>query len=170
MRRPAGVLLHGIAMQLTNISRDVAEDWQRGRLYVPDALLAAHGAAGLSPVRSASCSRSPTATTGRETEGSVRCRGAPRSAWSSRPGASCWLREMFISPIADQVGDLEAIADEVAPDAVVADSAHLGAALLCEERGLPFAGLGISALMLPSVDTAPFGSALPPERGGRFLN
>lgn len=29
----------GIAMQLTNICRDVAEDWQRGRLYVPLTLL-----------------------------------------------------------------------------------------------------------------------------------
>jgi len=37
----------GIAMQLTNICRDVAEDWERGRLYLPDDLLAAHGAAGL---------------------------------------------------------------------------------------------------------------------------
>ncbi len=30
---PAGHL--GIAMQLTNIARDVAEDWSRGRLYLP---------------------------------------------------------------------------------------------------------------------------------------
>lgn len=37
----------GIAMQLTNISRDVAEDWARGRLYLPDELLARHGAGGL---------------------------------------------------------------------------------------------------------------------------
>jgi phytoene synthase len=37
----------GIAMQLTNICRDVAEDWDRGRLYVPDDLLARHGAGGL---------------------------------------------------------------------------------------------------------------------------
>jgi 15-cis-phytoene synthase len=37
----------GIAMQLTNISRDVAEDWARGRCYVPDELLAAHGAGGV---------------------------------------------------------------------------------------------------------------------------
>jgi phytoene synthase len=37
----------GIAMQLTNVCRDVAEDWQRRRLYLPDELLAAHGAAGL---------------------------------------------------------------------------------------------------------------------------
>ena len=29
----------GIAMQLTNISRDVHEDWQNGRLYLPDELV-----------------------------------------------------------------------------------------------------------------------------------
>ena len=37
----------GIAMQLTNICRDVAEDWDRRRLYLPDDLLARHGASGL---------------------------------------------------------------------------------------------------------------------------
>lgn len=37
----------GIAMQLTNICRDVAEDWAMDRLYVPDEVLAACGAAGL---------------------------------------------------------------------------------------------------------------------------
>lgn len=37
----------GIAMQLTNICRDVVEDWERGRLYLPDALLARHGAGDL---------------------------------------------------------------------------------------------------------------------------
>lgn len=37
----------GIAMQLTNVCRDVVEDWDRGRLYLPDELLAAHGAGGL---------------------------------------------------------------------------------------------------------------------------
>tara|TARA_R110002096_G_scaffold77896_12_gene183559 strand:- start:64385 stop:65323 length:939 start_codon:yes stop_codon:yes gene_type:complete len=37
----------GVAMQLTNISRDVMEDWHRGRLYLPEELLAKHGATGL---------------------------------------------------------------------------------------------------------------------------
>lgn len=37
----------GIAMQLTNICRDVVEDWQAGRLYLPDDLLTLHGAGGL---------------------------------------------------------------------------------------------------------------------------
>ena len=37
----------GLAMQLTNICRDVVEDWRLGRLYLPDEVLAAHGAGGL---------------------------------------------------------------------------------------------------------------------------
>jgi phytoene synthase len=37
----------GIAMQLTNVCRDVAEDWALGRLYLPDALLRVHGAGEL---------------------------------------------------------------------------------------------------------------------------
>jgi phytoene synthase len=36
----------GIAMQLTNICRDVAEDWRAGRLYLPRELLADDGARG----------------------------------------------------------------------------------------------------------------------------
>ncbi|MEY4547193.1 MAG: hypothetical protein RL685_3388 [Pseudomonadota bacterium] len=43
--RPAVHL--GLAMQLTNICRDVAEDWRRGRLYLPEELLQRHGAGGL---------------------------------------------------------------------------------------------------------------------------
>ena len=35
----------GVAMQLTNICRDVAEDWERGRLYLPADLLAAYDGA-----------------------------------------------------------------------------------------------------------------------------
>lgn len=37
----------GMAMQLTNIARDVLEDWGRGRLYLPDEVLAASGAPDL---------------------------------------------------------------------------------------------------------------------------
>ncbi len=43
--RSAAALRHaahlGMAMQLTNICRDVREDWERGRVYVPAALLPA---------------------------------------------------------------------------------------------------------------------------------
>ncbi|HEY4055449.1 MAG TPA: phytoene/squalene synthase family protein, partial [Kofleriaceae bacterium] len=44
----------GIAMQLTNICRDVAEDWALGRLYVPADMLATHGAPNLRASLSAS--------------------------------------------------------------------------------------------------------------------
>lgn len=37
----------GVAMQITNICRDVEEDWRRGRLYVPADLLQRHGAGHL---------------------------------------------------------------------------------------------------------------------------
>lgn len=39
----------GHAMQLTNILRDVGEDWARGRLYLPATLLEKHGLAGGTP-------------------------------------------------------------------------------------------------------------------------
>lgn len=39
----------GLGMQLTNICRDVSEDWQRGRLYLPADVLARHGIASLRP-------------------------------------------------------------------------------------------------------------------------
>ena len=39
----------GEALQLTNILRDLAEDAERGRLYLPAELLAEHGLEGLSP-------------------------------------------------------------------------------------------------------------------------
>ena len=49
--RRAEALMHaahlGMAMQLTNIARDVLEDWGRGRLYLPDEVLSANGALDL---------------------------------------------------------------------------------------------------------------------------
>jgi phytoene synthase len=49
--RGEGALAHaahlGMAMQLTNIARDVLEDWNRGRLYIPDELLENCGAPDL---------------------------------------------------------------------------------------------------------------------------
>ncbi|HEY3837934.1 MAG TPA: squalene/phytoene synthase family protein [Bryobacteraceae bacterium] len=33
----------GDRLQLTNFCRDVAEDWKRGRIYIPSDVLTAHG-------------------------------------------------------------------------------------------------------------------------------
>ena len=78
-------------MQLTNICRDVAEDWRRGRLYLPDELLSASGAPGLrrawaggspgsrpapSHARPRRCWSGPTRTTARATPVSAICRRA----------------------------------------------------------------------------------------------
>ncbi len=74
------------------------------------------------------------------------------------------LREMFIAPMADQLRDLEELVTAHDPAIILADQAHLGASLVAEKRALPWAGLGISALVIPSVDTAPFGAARPPAK------
>ncbi len=41
----------GVAMQLTNICRDVGEDWQRGRLYLPVEKLRQHDCAWIADLR-----------------------------------------------------------------------------------------------------------------------
>jgi MGT family glycosyltransferase len=74
------------------------------------------------------------------------------------------LQAMFIEPMPVQLGELEALAGARAPDVIVSDSAHLGAALASEKLGVPRASVGIGPLMLPSADTAPFGSGLSPGR------
>nr|MBP9086918.1 hypothetical protein [Kofleriaceae bacterium] len=82
------------------------------------------------------------------------------------------LIHMFILPMATQLRDLEALVQRHAPDVVLADSAHLGAALVSETQRLPWATLGISALVVPSMDTAPFGPGWRPSssRIGRWRN
>jgi MGT family glycosyltransferase len=75
------------------------------------------------------------------------------------------LRELFIAPMIDQLRELEELQRQLGADAIIADSAHLGAAALSEKHGVPWVGLGITALMVPSIDTAPFGAAYPPAEG-----
>ncbi len=77
------------------------------------------------------------------------------------------LDALFIAPMVAQLRDLEVAVRAFDPALVLADQAHLGAALLHETSGLPWVGLGISALVVPSIDTAPFGSAQPPARNAR---
>jgi len=86
------------------------------------------------------------------------------------------LIEMFIAPMQQQLRDLAALATANTPDLVLADSAHLGAALLSETQRTRWATLGISALVVPSIDTAPFGPGWRPSSSvfgrwrNRFLN
>ncbi len=72
--RPAALnlaVIQGEALQLTNILRDIAEDAERGRLYLPSELLTAQGLAGLPPDEVLRASRlrevcRPLAATARE--------------------------------------------------------------------------------------------------------
>jgi len=57
----------GIAMQITNICRDVMEDWQRGRLYIPETLLSEAGATGLAAQLGAPFPRDATGPVSRAT-------------------------------------------------------------------------------------------------------
>jgi phytoene synthase len=70
--RDARALRHaahlGLAMQLSNIARDVQEDWQRGRLYIPESLLEACGVTGLDPARGEPLPRSAAAGIAQATE------------------------------------------------------------------------------------------------------
>ena len=58
----------GMAMQLSNIARDVHEDWQRGRMYIPESLLEACGAGVLDPALGQPLPRSAAPGIARATE------------------------------------------------------------------------------------------------------
>jgi len=85
--RPAAHL--GLAMQLTNICRDVAEDWQNGRLYLPADVLQHHGVRSLRP--------RPGPFPAAAIEG---CRGALREllALADRYYASSDAGSIYLSP------------------------------------------------------------------------
>jgi UDP:flavonoid glycosyltransferase YjiC (YdhE family) len=73
------------------------------------------------------------------------------------------LREIFIKMVPDQVADLERHIANAQPDVLIAEPAVAAAASIVHQRcGLPWATFGISALTMPSVDTAPFGLGLKP--------
>jgi MGT family glycosyltransferase len=83
------------------------------------------------------------------------------------------LREVFIAGVPAQVEDLEACVAGFRPDALVVETSLGGAASVIEARhGIPWAAVNITAMTMPSVDTAPFGLALPPASGraGRARN
>lgn len=73
------------------------------------------------------------------------------------------LKNFFIDPALGQVKDLSEILDQFPADVLLADSMFLGISWVAEQKGLPWAEFGSSALALNSRDTAPFGLGLPPS-------
>lgn len=73
------------------------------------------------------------------------------------------LKNFFIDPAVGQVKDLADILDSFPADVLIADSMFLGMSWLAEQKELPWAEFGSSALALSSRDTAPFGPGLQPS-------
>ncbi|MFI5647601.1 glycosyltransferase [Kitasatospora sp. NPDC051705] len=86
------------------------------------------------------------------------------------------VRHVFLDPIPAQYRTLLALLADFPADAVIADAFVQGALALASGRPRAerpaLIGIGVSPVMLPSVDTAPFGYALPPMPGeeGRARN
>jgi MGT family glycosyltransferase len=82
------------------------------------------------------------------------------------------LKHLFIDPVPQQVSDLTEFARGRRPDAVVADVAFLGASAYHELTGIAWISVGVAPLTVPSRDTAPFGTGLPPSSSplGRVRN
>ena len=77
------------------------------------------------------------------------------------------IKHLFLDEIPGQVDDLRRILTSYEAAAVVADAGFMGASVHHELGGPPWATIGITPLAIPSRDTAPFGTGLPPIRGWR---
>lgn len=73
------------------------------------------------------------------------------------------LKNFFINPALGQAKDLAEILDKFPVDVLIADSMFLGISWVAEQKQLPWAEFGASALALSSRDTAPFGQGLQPS-------
>lgn len=82
------------------------------------------------------------------------------------------LTRVFIDSAPGQVADLEAELRDFPADVLVCDTGFVGASLLQERHGLPWATFGITAMTVASRDTAPFGLGLKPSSSplGRLRN
>lgn len=73
------------------------------------------------------------------------------------------LKNFFIEPALGQAKDLSEILCEFPADVLIADSMFLGVSWVAEQKQLPWAEFGASALAVSSRDTAPFGPGLQPS-------
>ncbi|MEV4518076.1 nucleotide disphospho-sugar-binding domain-containing protein [Dactylosporangium sp. NPDC049525] len=82
------------------------------------------------------------------------------------------LKHLFLDPVPRQVEELHALHTAQRYDATIADMGFVGASAFHELTGAPWISVGISPLPVPSRDTAPFGTGLPPSASfaGRLRN
>jgi MGT family glycosyltransferase len=92
-----------------------------------------------------------------------------------KPGINAMRKtvgDVLIAPVPEYLQDVTPIFDDFDPDIVVADHCFMASTVLAVKRGIPKVLISVSALIVSSVDTAPFGTALPPtsSRFGRLRN
>jgi len=82
------------------------------------------------------------------------------------------IQEVFLRPVAEHVSALEAVVTDFRPDVVATEHTFIAGALLAELRQIPLVVFAVTPMTLSSIDTAPFGTGLPPSgtRLGRLRN
>ncbi|MCL7430336.1 nucleotide disphospho-sugar-binding domain-containing protein [Streptomyces sp. YS415] len=73
------------------------------------------------------------------------------------------LKHLFMGPSAAQAGELGRLHGHTHADVLLCDPGFGAIRMLSERVGVPWVSVGSAPLMLPSRDTAPFGSGLPPS-------
>jgi len=74
------------------------------------------------------------------------------------------MKHVFIDNGEGQLLDIAAIARDFEPDALLCEAGCFGTVFYSEQSGVPVALLGVIPLARSSIDTAPFGLGLPPDR------
>nr|MDT0659798.1 glycosyltransferase [Micromonospora sp. DSM 115978] len=98
-------------------------------------------------------------------------RSAPDRAGGTG-GYGTTVLEVFVRPVAAFVADIDELIESFAPEVVVSDHSFLAGMFAAERHGIPLAVFSTGALHVSSVDTAPYGTGLPPANGpfGRARN
>jgi MGT family glycosyltransferase len=100
-------------------------------------------------------------------DGGIAARFPERAELEGLAGMKFDLKHLFLDEVPDQVADVRRILAYHPADVVLSDIGALGAGFLAELGGPRWATFGITALTLPSRDTAPFGTARHPGRTAR---
>jgi MGT family glycosyltransferase len=82
------------------------------------------------------------------------------------------IADLFVSPVPGYAKDLTPIMDDLDPEVILAEQVFMASPLMAVKRGIPKVIISIGPLSITSIDTAPFGTGLPPSssRAGRLRN
>lgn len=77
-------------------------------------------------------------------------------------GVKAEIINLLITPMRGQLQDYQEILQEFPADVLVTDMCHMGAMMLHEQGGPPWATIGVTPLTTPSPDVPPWGTTPPP--------